>query len=56
MNGSLLYTIRPIREAVELRHERQLRELEETVARSNMKALAEKRGIQFSVAGNEVCP
>ena len=28
MNGSLLYTIRPIREAVELRNQRQLRELE----------------------------
>ena len=55
MNGSLLYTIRPIREAVELRHERQLRELEETVARSNAKALAEKRGIQFSAVGSEVC-
>ena len=56
MNGSLLYTIRPIREAVELRHERQLRELEETVARSNAKALAEKCGVQFSAAGSEVCP
>ena len=55
MNGSLLYTIRPIREAVELRHERQLRELEETVARSNAKALAEKRGVQFSATGSEVC-
>ena len=55
MNGSLLYTIRPIREAVELRHERQLRELEETVARSNVKTLAEKRGVQFRAAGSEVC-
>ena len=54
MNGSLLYTIRPIREAVELRHERQLRELEETVARSKAKALAEKRGVQFRAAGSEV--
>ena len=55
MNGRLRYTIRPIREAVELRHERQLRELEETVARSNAKALAEKRGVQFSAARSEVC-
>ena len=55
MNGSLLYTIRPIREAVELHHERQLRELEETVARSNAKALAEKRGVQFNTVGSEVC-
>ena len=56
MNGSLLYTIRPIREAVELRNQRQLRELEETVARSNAKALAEKRGVQFNTVGSEVCP
>ena len=54
MNGSLLYTIRPICEAVELRNQRQLRELEETVARSNAKALAEKCGVQFRAAGSEV--
>ena len=53
-NGNLLYTIRPIREAVELRNQRQLRELEETVARSSTKALAEKRGVQFRAAGSEV--
>jgi len=33
-NGSLRYTIRPISEVVELYHQRQLRKLEETVARS----------------------
>jgi len=33
-NGSLRYTIRPIQEVVELYHQRQLRKLEETVARS----------------------
>ncbi len=32
-NGSLLYTIRPIREAVELHNQRQLRQLEETTER-----------------------
>ena len=55
MNGSLLYTIRPIREAVELRNQRQLRELEETVARSKVKELAEKRGVQFNAVGCEAC-
>lgn len=47
MNGSLLYTIRPIREAVELYQERQLRKLEDTVERSKIKSLAEKRGVQL---------
>ena len=47
MNGSLLYTIRPIREAVELYQERQLRKLEDTVERSKVKSLAEERGIQL---------
>lgn len=46
MNGSLLYTIRPIREAVELHRERQLRKLEETTQRSRVRSLAEKRGVQ----------
>ena len=32
-NGSLLYTIRPIKEAVELHHQRLLRQLEETTER-----------------------
>jgi len=35
-NGSLRYTIRPIHEVVELYHQRQLRKLEETVARSRL--------------------
>lgn len=34
-NGSLRYTIRPIREAVELYHRRQLRQLEQDTARWN---------------------
>lgn len=55
-NGTLLYTIRPIREAVELHHERQLRELEETTARSKVKSLAEKCGLQFSPAESEARP
>ena len=47
MNGSLLYSIRPIREAVELDQERQLRKLEDTVERSKVKSLAEERGVQL---------
>lgn len=44
-NGSLRYTIRPIREAVELYHQRQLRKLELDAARWNVeKALKEKAG------------
>lgn len=35
-NGSNCYTIRPIQEVVELYHRRQLRRLEETVARSRI--------------------
>jgi len=35
-NGSHRYTIRPIREVVELYHQRQLRKLEEIVARSSL--------------------
>lgn len=34
-NGSLRYTIRPIQEAVELYHQRQLRQLEQGTARWN---------------------
>ncbi len=34
-NGSLRYTIRPIKEAVELYHQRQLRQLEKNTARWN---------------------
>ena len=47
MNGSLLYTIRPIWEAVELHQERQFRKLEDTVERSKIKSLAEERGVQL---------
>lgn len=36
-NGNLLYTIRPIQEAVELYHQRQLRQLEIDTARWNAK-------------------
>lgn len=44
-NGSLRYTIRPIKEAVELYHQRQLRKLELDSARWNVeKALKERAG------------
>ena len=43
-NGSLRYTIRPIKEAVELYHQRQLRQLElDTVRWNAQKAAAEKK-------------
>lgn len=43
-NGSLRYTIRPIKEAVELYHQRQFRQLELDTARWNtQKAAAEKK-------------
>ena len=35
-NGTLRYTIRPIQEAVELYHQRQIRQLELDVAKSNL--------------------
>lgn len=41
-NGSLIYTIRPIREAVELYHQRQLRHIEEETERARVKKCLEK--------------
>ena len=43
-NGSLLYTIRPIQEAVELYHQRQLRQLELDTARYNAQKKREEHG------------
>ncbi len=42
-NGSLLYTIRPIKEAVELYHQRQLRQLELDKARWEAQKLAAEK-------------
>jgi len=38
-NGSLLYTIRPIREAVEVFHDRQLRKAEEAIVKARLDAM-----------------
>ena len=43
-NGSLLYTIRPIKEAVELHHQRLLRQLEETTERIRVARKLAERG------------
>ena len=52
-NGSLLYTIRPIREATECFHARQMAKLERATAIHNAKVLAEKRGVEFRPADTE---
>ena len=52
-NGNLLYTIRPIREAVECFHARQMAALERTTAMHNAKAKAEKLGVAFIPADTE---
>lgn len=54
MNGSLLYIIRPIKEAVELYHERQLQKLDAVAVRSRVKTAARKRGIEISDEEKEV--
>lgn len=54
MNGSLLYNIRPISEAVELYHERQLQKLETVTAKTRVMATARKRGIEISDVTEEV--
>ena len=38
-NGSLLYTIRPIQEAVEVFHDRQLRKAEEAIVKARLDAM-----------------
>ena len=43
-NGSLLYAIRPIQEAVELYHQRQFRQLELDTARYNAQKRQEEHG------------
>ena len=52
-NGNLLYTIRPIREAAECFHARQMAKLERATAIHNAKVLAEKRGVEFHPADTE---
>jgi len=52
-NGNLLYTIRPIHDALEHFHGRQMAELERTTAIHNAKALAAKKGINFRPPGSE---
>ena len=51
-NGSLLYTILPFQNAVDLYHARQMAELEQTSAQQKAQAKAEKMGIGFIPAGN----
>ena len=50
-NGSLLYTILPFQNAVDLYHARQMSELERTSRQQKAKAKAEKLGIGFVPAG-----
>ena len=52
-NGNLLYTIRPIREALEHFHERQMAKLERTAAIHHAKEQAVKRGVEFHPADTE---
>ena len=49
-NGSLRYTIRPIKEAVELYHQRQLRQLELDTARWNAEKALKGSPLQTSEA------
>lgn len=41
-NGSLIYTIRPVQEAVELYHQRQLKVIEEEAERARVKKCLEQ--------------
>ena len=54
MNGSLLYNIRPIDEAISLYYERQGRTADAMTERSKVKAEARKRGIEICDAEKEV--
>ena len=49
-NGSLLYTIRPIQEAIDAHQRRQMRRLEEATARHELKKRAEKYGLNITVS------
>ena len=51
--GNNLYTIRPVSEAVEIYHERQLEKLKQTTARQEAQVRAEKLGVAFTPPGNE---
>ena len=51
-NGSLLYTILPFQNAVDLFHSRQMSELALTAAQQKAKTKAEKLGLGFIPAGN----
>ena len=51
-NGSLMYTILPIQNAIDLYHARQMAELERTSAQQKAQAKAAKMGIGFIPAGN----
>ena len=48
-NGNLLYTIRPIQEAIDAHQQRQMRRLEEATARHELKKRAEKYGLNITV-------
>ena len=48
-NGNLLYTIRPIQEAIDAHQRRQMRRLEEATARHELKKRAEKHGLNITV-------
>ena len=49
--GNNLYTIRPVSEAVEIYHERQLEKLKQTTARQEAQVRAEKLGVAFTPPG-----
>ena len=49
-NGNLLYTIRPIQEAIDAHQQRQMRRLEEATARHELKKRAEKYGLNITVS------
>ena len=49
-NGCLRYTILPIRNAIDLYHERQMAALQHTAGIQKTQALAEKKGVEFRPA------
>ena len=49
-NGCLRYTILPIRNAIDLYHERQMAALQRTADIQKVQALAEKKGVEFRLA------
>lgn len=52
-NGCLRYTVLPIRYAIDLYHERQIKELAQMSEQETTRANAEKRGVKFISADNE---